>query len=388
MTDSMEDETDSKVNQRLGASLDFLFNENDDTPPAIRGVTANYEDFKDDIQQHILKIGSDPEHPDLILKRVLWFEDKNGKLDEACDESPSAFRPYPVGKDGLVSWNDENNPVLEVPVEHHLFVTDYFAGTNYDQDDANSLVIEGEEEVVEVKPHSWKRKITQTISPWLVKKEKRIVAAREPDDLLRTLNGLFSRTKHGWLVANLVRLRERRGSILVYADTYEYQKKNDQQFEFYVQYFGTADAYRKSLQEKMSNIGAVYLDVDADGQVYLTRATMYRDDANLTSAEKLIDIRLSAKVVNENGKPSQIVLKPTGKYFEAKLLPLIQPGKRMMTRVDLRKSNSSEKAYRFQIDLELDGPLLVSSSGDALIFELDDMLERFSEIRLDKSKIS
>ena len=387
MTDSKGEEQSSKVNQRLGASLDFLFNDDDDTPPAIRGVMANFEDFKEDIQQHILKIGSDPNHPDLMLKRVLWFEDKNGKLDEACDEAPAAFRPYPPGKDGLVSWDDKHNLVLEVPVEHRLVVTDHFAGTNYDQMDGNQLVIEGEEEVVEVKPHSWKRKMTQTISPWLAKKENKIAPVREPDDLLRTLNGLFSRTKHGWLVAELIRLRERRGSVLVYADTYEYQKKDEQQYEFYIQYLGTAAAYRKSLQAKLSNIGAVYLEIDSDGQIYLSRATMYRDTATLKAAEKLIDIPLSAKVVNENGKPSQIVLKPTGKYFEAKLQPLIQPGKRIVTKSDLRKSNSSEKAYRFQIDLEMDGPLLVASSGDALIFELDDMLERFTETRLNKSKI-
>ena len=377
MTDSMEEEPSSKVNQRLGASLDFLFNEDDDTPPAIRGVMANFEDFKEDIQQHLLKIGSDPDHPDMILKRVLWFEDKNGKLDDACDEARSAFRPYPPGKDGLVSWDEKNNPVLEVPAEHRLVVTDHFAGTNYDQSD------DGVEEAVEVKPHSWKRKITQTIRPWLVKKNKQIVPVRDADDLLLTLNGLFSRTKHGWLVAELTRLRELRGSILVYADTYEYQNKGDQQFEFYVQYLGTLAAYQKSLQTKMLSIAAVYLEIDSDGQIYLQRAKIYRDDANLSAAEKLIDIRLSAKVVNENGKPSQIVLKPTGKYFEAKLLPLIQPGKRMVTKVDLRKSNSPKKAYRFQIDLELDGPLLATSSGDALIFELDDILERFTDTKLE-----
>ena len=379
MTESRDEEKNSEVAQRLGASLDFLFNENDDTPPAIRGVMASFEDFKEEIQQHILKIGKDFDHPDLILKRVLWFEDKNGKLDEACDEAESAFRPYPPGKDGMVSWDSTNNPVLDVPCEHQLVVTDHFAGTNYDQVDDNELIIDDEdEEVVEVKPHSWKRKITQTISPWLVKKDERIVPVREPDDLLLTLNGLFSRTKHGWLVANLVRLKKRRGSMLIYADTYEYQRKDDQQYEFYIQYFGTASAYRKSLSAKLLSIGAVYLEIDSDGQIYLTRATMHRDDESLTSAEKLIDIRLPAKVVNENGKPSQIVLKPTGKYFQAKLLPLIQPGKRMLTKVDLRKSNSSEKAFRFQIDLELEGPLLVASSGDALLFQLDDMQERFS----------
>jgi len=44
--------------------------------------------------------------------------------------------------------------------------------------------------------------------------------------------------------------------------------------------------------------------------------------------------------------------------------------------VDIRKSASWGKEYRFRLKLAMEGPLLVASSGNAMIFQLDDMLHR------------
>ena len=375
-----------EILQRLEASLDFLVNENDDNPPAIRGVMAHTTDFRDDIQNVIQKIASDPANPDLQLERLLWFDDKNEKLDEACEEAKSAFRPYPITADGLISFVDPNNQLMDKPTQHRLVVSDEFAGTNYDRPAGDEMIMDDDEESVigdvVIKADSWKRKITQTIKPWRIKQpDGKIVPTRSADDLLLTLNALFSRTKHGWLVADLLKLKKRRGSMLVHARTYEYQIKGDQRFEFLIQYLGVAAVCRKRLADSLNNVACLYLELDGNGEIFVTKASTY-EGADFAAGAKIVDIPLDAKVVNEVGKPSQIVLKKTGKYYESKLLPLLAQRKKMATKIDLRKSNSDAKKFRFHFNVEMTGPLLVASSGDALIFQLDDFLNRFASTSL------
>ena len=72
----------------------------------------------------------------------------------------------------------------------------------------------------------------------------------------------------------------------------------------------------------------------------------------------------------------------TGKYVEAKLLPLLKSGKKLATKLDLRKSNSEAKFYRFRLRPQVTRPLLVASSGDAIIFQFNDMLRRFRKSSL------
>lgn len=373
--------SDSEIVQRLESSLDFLVNENDDNPPAIRGVMAVMSDLQEDVRAVVQKIARDSKYPELELKRVLWFDDKNEKLDDACAEAKSAFRPYPVTADGLIIWSDPNNPLQEKPTQHRLVVSDEFARTNYDRPTSDEMIIDDEEESVigkmPVKENSWKRKITQTIKPWRVKRNGKIVPARSADDLLLTMNALFSRTKHGWLVADLLKLKKRRGSMLVHAKTFEYQVKDDRRFEFMLQYVGAAAVYRKRLAETLSNLACLYLDFKGDGEAYVTKVSTSGGISNLPADAQQIEIPINARVVSEDGKPSQLVLKKDGKYFESKLLPLLEQGKPMSTKIDLRKSNSEEKQYRFNLKIELDGPLLVATSGDAAIFQLDDFLHRF-----------
>lgn len=378
------------IAQRLEQSLDFWVEGKEDYPPAIRGVMAEIGDLPDDVQQVVQKIARDKSYPDLEMKRLLWFEDKNGKLDEACAESKEAFRPYAVGADGLVSWTDPNNPLLETPTRHRMIVSDEFAKTNYDQSAEDDIIDDDEDEesisLGIISPKSWKRKITQTLKPWSVKKDGKIVRARSADDLMTTLNVLFSRTKHGWLVCDLFKLKKRRGSFLTYARTFEYQRKNDQAFEFMIELFGAAAEYRARLGKTLREVACLFLEIGEDGEVYLSRATTYPDkieEAQSANPElKDVVIPIEARINLDNRKPSQIVLKKTGKYYESKLKPLVEKGKKLSTKIDLRSSLTESKRYRFHVKVELDGPLLVGSSGDGLIFQLNDFLKRFANTSL------
>jgi hypothetical protein len=385
---SHQDEpSEADVVQRLERSLNFWVTEKEDYPPAIRGVVAHRSDLREDVQELVRKIGRDSAYPDLILKRVLWFEDKNEKLDEASKEARIAFRPYKTTDEGLISWKDPNNPILETPTVHRLVVSDDFASTNYDRPSEDMVFDESEDDddqeegLNEVKPNSWKRKITQTLKPWRIQQGDKITPARDVDDLLLSLNMMLSRTKHGWLTIDLLKLKKRRGAMLTYARTFEYQIKNDQRFEFMLQLFGAATVYRKRLAETLSKVACVYLEA-VDGEIYVTKVSTYQDSVQTGADVKQIVIPLEARVVHEDGKPSQLALKQTGKYFESKLRPLVEAGKKVATKIDLRKSNSEAKHYRFNLKVELDGPLLIASSGDAAIFQLNDMLTRFCETNL------
>ena len=383
MSDS--ENSDPEIVQRLERSLADWVDEREDYPPAIRGVGAEISDLKDRVQQVVQQIAHDPKTPDVKLESLLWFDDKNEKLDEACLAAKEAFRPYQVSADGLISWTDKNNPLLDEPTPHRLVVTDEFAGTNYDRPSDDMILDDSEMSIsgtpVEVKPNSWKRKITQTLKPWKIKKDAKIVSARSPDDLMLTLNGLFSRTKRGWFVIDLRKIKKRRGSMLVYARTLEYQIVNERRFEFLVQLIGTAAEYRRRLANTLSNVSCIYIETDENGEAYITKVSTYLDTTPPADA-KLIDVSIDAKMVHEEGKPSQLVLCKTGKYVEVKLLPLLQPGKKLATKLDLRKSNSDVKFYRFRLRIQVTRPLLVSSSGDAIIFQFNDFLRRFRNTNL------
>ena len=380
----------SEVAQQLERSLDFWAMGKEDYPPAIRGVMAEITDLREEVGKIVQKIGRDKDHPELVLKRLLWFEDKNGKLDEACEEAKAAFRPYPTNEEGLINWNDPNNPLLEKPSRHRLVVSDQFAATNYDQPDPDAMILDDDEDddgdSGEIKPNSWKRKMTQTLKPWSIKQESgKIGYARPADDLLTALNVLFSRTKHGWLVVDMFKLKKRRGSMLTYARTFEYQRKGDQAFEFKMELFGAAAEYRARLGKTLKHVGCVFLEIGEDGETYVSKAVVDQpSEGDKLDGVKEVVLKLPARIVLENGKPSQIVLKKEGQYYESKIKPLVDQGKKLSTKIDLRKSNSDTKRFRFKIELELDGPLLVASSGDAVIFQLNDFLTRFAGTSLAK----
>jgi len=383
-------QTEPELVQRMERSLNFWAEGKEDYPPAIRGVIAQLTDLKPEAQQMVIKIGRDKAVEDLQLKRVLWFEDKNDKLDEACSEAKLAFRPFKTNEDGLISTGDASNPLMDQPTRHRLVVSEEFAKTNYDRDGDDMFLDDDDEDDQDVKlsEHSWKRKMTQTLKPWAIMKGGEIVRARQPDDLMITLNALFSRTKHGWLIADLFKLKKRRGSILTYARTYESQKKDNQRFEFLMELYGAAMEYRARLAKKLKSVGCLYLEIDELGDVYVTKVSTVGEDFNSEHPEaKEVNIPLDATIVQEDGKPSQIRLKKSGKYFEAKLQPLIDQGKKLATKIDVRKSSSATKTFRFNLRLELDGPLLVGSSGDAVIFQLNDFLMRFCETTLMKARI-
>ena len=380
-----EEFSEPDIVQRLERSLADWIDDREDFPPGIRGVVAEIGDLKDKVQQAVQKIARDAKTPDLELQTLLWFDDKNEKLDEACVEAKNAFEPHQVNTDGLISWTDTDNPLLENPTHHRLVVTDGFAGTNYNRPSDDLIIDDSEMSItgtpIEVKPNSWMRKITQTVKPWKVRKEGKIVPARDPDDLMLALNGLLSRTKRGWLVIDLQKIKERRGSMLTYARTLEYQTAGEKRFEFLVQLFGTAKEYRRRLANTLANVACMYIETDKNGEAYVTKVTTYLNQTPPADA-KLIDIPIDAKVVCEDGKPSQIVLCKTGKYVEAKLLPLLKSGKKLATKLDLRKSNSEAKFYRFRLRPQVTRPLLVASSGDAIIFQFNDMLRRFRKSSL------
>ncbi len=386
--ESPQDEAnEADIVQRLERSLNFWVTEKEDYPPAIRGVVAHRGDLRDDVQELVRKIGRDSAYPELILKKLLWFEDKNEKLDEACKEARVAFRPYKTTDEGLISWKDPNNPILETPTVHRMTVSDDFASTNYDRPSEDMIFDESEEDEdqdevsKEIKQNSWKRKITQTLKPWRIQQGDKITPARDADDLLLSLNTILSRTMHGWLTIDLLKLKKRRGAMLTYARTFEYQTKDGSRFEFMLQLIGAAAVYRKRLAETLAKVACVYLEAE-DGEIYVTKVSTYQDEAKASADVKQIEIPLEARIVHEDGKPSQLALKQTGKYFESKLRPLIEAGKKVATKIDLRKSNSEAKHYRFSMRVELDGPLLIASSGDAVIFQLNDMLTRFCETNL------
>ncbi len=73
---------------------------------------------------------------------MLWFDDKNEKLDEACPEATSAFKAYARNDNGLISWKDENNPLMDLPTLHRLVVTDRFALENYRHQNADAMILE------------------------------------------------------------------------------------------------------------------------------------------------------------------------------------------------------------------------------------------------------
>ncbi|MEM9942959.1 MAG: hypothetical protein AAF939_15455 [Planctomycetota bacterium] len=397
-----DDPNPDEVVQRLERSLDFWVEGKEDYPPAIRGVMAEIHDLPADVQRLVQKIARDKRYPQLALKRLLWFEDKNEKLDEACSEAKSAFRPYAINKDGLVSTTDPNNPLLETPSRHRLIVSDQFAKTNYEQvgedeffldddDDDDLEELDDDDSNQQIGPNHWKRKITQTLKPWLIKKENnKIGCARTADDQLATMNALFSRTKHGWLVVDMFKLKKRRGAMLTYAKTVEYQKKGDQAYEFLVELFGAAAECNARLQKTLKNTGTLFLEISEDGEIYLTQASVYSESelAKIADSTARVEVPIEARVVTANGKPSQIVLKKSGAYYESKLAPLIAQGKRLKTKIDLKKSSSAEKHYCFHVLLELDGPLLTAKSGNAVLFQLDDLLSRFAKTNLKQIRAS
>ena len=372
----MSDENDDIV-QKLERSIDFWVEDRTDYPPAIRGVMAHSSDLKDEVRELVNHVGADAKNPELRLERMLWFDDKNEKLDEACTEAKKAFKAYASNEYGLISWKDENNPVLEAPTKHRLVVTDEFAYENYRRQNAEAMILEDtasgmDAENAVIPQWSWKRKITQSLKPWRVKQDGVIKSARRPDDLMRTLNALFSITKHGWLVIDLKKLKKRRGCIMTYARTFEYQKVDEQRYEFKLELIGTAKEFHRRLAKLLANIACLYLEINEVGDVFVSKVSLFENEPD----ENAVVIPVPAKVVNENGKPSQIMLDTNGKYFQSKIRPLISEGKTMSTKLDVRKS-SSEKSYRFRLKLTMEGPLLVASSGNAMIFQLDDMLNRF-----------
>lgn len=378
---------DDDIVQKLERSIDFWVEDRTDYPPAIRGVIAHSSDLRDEVREAVQKQGSDPKNPAVRLNRVLWFDDKNEKLDEACSESTRAFKAYASNEFGLVSWKDDNNPLIETPTRHRLIVSDEFAQENYRKEYGGALIledsdsaidVEGKEEDEFVPQWSWKRKITQSLKPWRVKEDGVIKAARRPDDLMRTLNTLFSITKHGWLLVDLIKLKKRRGSMMTYARTFEYQKAEDQRFEFKLQLIGTAIEYHRRLAKLLANIACLYLEIDETGEAWVSKVSLFEDDPT----ENVVVIPVPARVVNENGKPSQIVLDTSGKYFQSKIKPLIKVGEKKSTKLDIRKSATADKQYRFRLKLAMEGPLLVASSGNAMIFQLDDMLKRFRDTTL------
>jgi len=380
----------------LERSIDFWVEDRTDYPPAIRGVIAHASDLRDEVREAVQQIGSDPKNPSVCLDRVLWFDDKNEKLDEACSESTKAFKAYASNEFGLISWKDDNNPLIETPTKHRLVVSDEFALENYREEYRGSLILEDsdsamddEDEAVDqyVPEWSWKRKITQSLKPWRVKEDGLIKAARRPDDLMRTLNTLFSITKHGWLVIDLKKLKKRRGSMMTYARTFEYQKMEDQRFEFKIQLIGTAIEYHRRMSKLLANIARLYLEIDEEGEAWVSKVSLFENAPEDEPDDKnVVVIPVPARVVNENGKPSQIALDTSGKYFQSKIKPLIKPGERKSTKLDIRKSETTEKQYRFRLKLAMDGPLLVASSGNAMIFQLDDMLKRFRDTTLAELK--
>lgn len=384
----MTEDGDEDVVQKLERSIDFWVEDRDDYPPAIRGVVAHLDDLRDDVRESVTKVGEDPKNASVELQRVLWFDDKNEKLDEACPVSGVVFAPYVSNEFGLISWKDEDNPLLDSPSKHRLMVSDVFAESNYSKPKANELILDDSLTGVSGPPErkipewSWKRKITQTLKPWRVKEGEVIKANRKPDDLMRTLNALCSVTKHGWLVIDLMKIKEKRGSILTYARTYEYQKKGDQKFQFLLQLIGVAAEYGRRLERQLSNVASIYLEADGSGEVFVTKVSKFEDKPG----EDVAVIPVPARVVNEDGKPSQIVLDQGGKYFQAKIKPLVSSGKLMAQKLDIRKASTPDKEYRFRLKLSMDGPLLVASSGNALIFKLDEMLKRFRRSSLAELK--
>ena len=385
MSQNESDEPDI-IRQRMERSMDFWIDDREDYPPSIRGAVAEISDLPSELRELIQSVAGDERYPELELKRVLWFEDKNDKLDQACTESKAAFRPYSVNADGLVVARDPNNTTMKAPTHHRLIVSDDFAATNYERPSDDLLADDNERDSPNkegLSPSSWKRKIAQTLKPWSIAVDGLVQHARPEDDLLTTLNCLFSRTKHGWLVVDVCKLRERRGAILSYARTFEYQRKVDQAFEFLVQLFGTAEHLRKRLGKPLSRVAYLCAEIAEDGEVYVTKTSIYQDEQksdDLGVSE--VAIPIETEVVLEKGQPGQLRIRKAGKYYESKIAPAIEPGKRKTLRIDLRKSNSAGKRFKFDLRVEMNAPLLVASSGNAMIFDLDDMLNRFMKTSL------
>lgn len=382
----MSEEESDEIVQKLERSIDFWADDRNDYPPAIRGVVAELDDLKDEIREAVVRLGADENDADVVLRRVLWFDDKNEKLDEACKASSDAFLPYATDEFGLISWKDEDNSLLDEPIRIRLTVSDEFARTNYSQPRPDELILDDSITGSEGPPSrkipewSWKRKITQTLKPWRIKDGDVIKAARKPDDLMRTLNALMSVTKHGWLVADLLKLKKRRGSILIYARTYEYQEKDGRRFQFLIQFIGTASEYQRRLTKQLSNVACIYLESNDDGNVFVTKISLFEDDPT----EDVSLIPVPARVVNQDGQPSQIMLDESGKYFQSKIKPLLESGANSVQKLDIRKASSKDKQYRFRLKLDMEGPLLMASSGNAMIFKFDDMLQRFRDSSLAK----
>lgn len=374
------DEEDSKdsepeVVQRMERSLNFWAEGKEDYPPAVRGAIALLSDLRPDVREMVVRIGRYKSNSDVELKRIVWFEDKNEKLDEACEEAKSAFRPFRTNADGLISTSSKSNPVLEDPSRHRLVVSDEFAKTNYKKKSDDLFLDDDEEDEIQLTDKSWQRKITQTLKPWAISKDGEIVRARQPDDLMLTLNAICSRTKHGWLSIDLFKVKTRRGSVLTYAYTYESQKKGEQSYQFMLELYGAAAEYNARLGRKLQNVGCLFLEIDESGEVYVTKVSTNK--AETDGDTKVVEIPLDVSVVHEDGMPSQLRLNKTGNYYEAKLKPLVDKGKKLSTKIDLSKSSSESKSFRFCLRLNLDGPLLVASSGNAVLFQLNEMTTRF-----------
>ena len=382
--DPEPDSEDTEVVQRLEQSLNFWVMEKEDYPPAIRGVLAHRDDIRKDVSELIDSLCVSDQQNKFGLQRMLWFDDKNEKLDEACEEAKEVFKPYATNADGLISFKDDSNTLLENPTRHCLKVSDQFAATNYQQGGGDDMILDDEDSLSEapsdISATNWKRKISQTIKPWRVKRDGKIKAARDPDDLTLTLNSLLSRTKHGWLEANLVKLKRRRGSILEYAHTVDHQRNAEKKFEFQLQLFGLQTALIRRLESRLDNVACMYVETDEDANAFLTKVTTYGDEVSDNVKQIVVPIELA--MVHKDGAASQLQLVPQGKYFDAKIKSVAEQKRRLASKYDLRKSNTDQKRYRFKLEIVLDAPLLVASSGDGIIFQLQDMLTRFRKTTL------
>jgi hypothetical protein len=173
--------------------------------------------------------------------------------------------------------------------------------------------------------------------------------------------------------------------MLTYARSFESQRRQEKTYEFKIEYFGAAAEYRNRLADALSNIAGLYFEI-RDGEIYVSKASVYPEAIRPPRGEAddfWMTIPLHARVVLDEGKPSQLVLKKMGPFYDAELKPIVgqcPAGQTVARKLDLRKLSTEDKDKRIRVDLrvELDGPLLVASSGEGYVFQLSDIRKRFA----------
>ncbi len=86
--------------------------------------------------------------------------------------------------------SEEPEAEIAQPTRHRMMVSDPFAATNYKKRSADLELTTNDDrsaEIAPIKPNSWRRKITQSLSPWKIKVDNKTVVVQRMTSVISKL---------------------------------------------------------------------------------------------------------------------------------------------------------------------------------------------------------